>query len=146
MELRLEPVNGLGLRATLHNHGTGAVMVLHNDDLQPSRVVLKNGAMVEVKPFDNRTRAKFDRTVTAAMFQRVKPEGSVELGAAKFRKAADGKYALDWGPYHYGDLASGVWTVSLVFDAVIDSPTSGPKIANAWTGTVVAPAVTVKLP
>lgn len=146
MELRLESLSGLGLRATLRNVGPRAVAVLHNDDLQPSRVLLKNSAGAEARPFDNRTRAKFDRTVRAAMFQSVAPGGSLELGVTKFRKAADGKYELDWGPYHYGDLAPGLWSVSLVFDAVIDSPTGGSKIAGAWQGTAVARTVTLKLP
>ncbi len=146
MELRLESVNRLGLRATIRNVGPRSVAVLHNADLQPSRVVLKDSAGTEVKPFDNRTRAKFDRTVRAAMFQPVPPGGSMELGVTKFQKETDGQYELDWGPYHYGDLAPGVWNVSLVFDAVIDSPTGGSKIAAVWKGTALAPALTVKLP
>lgn len=146
MELRLESGSALELRATLVNRGAGAAAVLHNDNLQPSRVVLRNALGVEVKPFDNRTRAKFDRTVRAAMFRQIPSGGSMAVGGGRFRKASDGKYQLDWGPYHYGELAPGVWQVSAVFEATIDTPTGGGKVAGAWKGTVTSGAVTVHLP
>ena len=145
MEIGLETTSGLGIRATLHNLSPRARRVLHSSDLQPSRVMLTDSAGKVLTPFDNRTRSKFDRTVRAAMFQRITERGSLELDAAAFRKNSAGSYDLHWGPYEYREIPAGIWKVQVIFECLIDRPTDKSPVPDAWSGTAASKVVEIRL-
>lgn len=145
VEVRLEITKGTRLRALLVNHGTKAIAVLHSANLQPSKLILKDAAGREAKGFDNRIRAKFDRTVRAAMFKRVPAGGTMELDWGQFRKSDDGNFELQWGPFLFGDLGPGAWEATAVFEATIGKADEGGAVADAWTGKAVSAPVRVTL-
>lgn len=145
MEIRLELTDGPGIRAILHNVSGKARRVLHSPDLQPSRVILTDSAGKVLTPFDNRTRSKFDRTVRAAMFQRIPERGSLELDMAAFRKNAAAHYDLHWGPYEYREIPVGAWKVQVVFECVIDKPTDKSAVPDTWSGTAVSNVIEMRL-
>lgn len=142
-ELRLTVGDGPALTATLCNRGSAERKILHNPNVQPSQLVLRNGAGNELAPFDDRRRRKFDRTVRRGMFTALAPGGTLELGRESFEKAGD-SYQLRWGPFLYRQIPPGNWQVKAVFSSVISEAVDG-AVSNAWKGSITSNEVNVSL-
>ena len=148
LELRLE-VNGLGVQAMLINRSGALRSVLNNSDLEPSRLMLTSSAGKQVAPFDERTRRKFDTSVSLAMYSDIAAGGSLKLEQARFVKAPDG-YELSWGPFRFSEISAGAWKARLEFESNIDWITTGGKRVPAgkpvWKGKLLSNEVELHLP
>ena len=139
---------GPELEAVLVNRSGVELSVLRSSDLQPSRLILKDASGRELTPFDERTRRKFDRSVSRGMYVKAPPGGSVALERAAFRKLPGGKYELRWGPFQFREIPPGLWKARVRLDSTIDYVTEkGHRVplAGVWKGTVLSEEVDVRL-
>jgi hypothetical protein len=149
-EIHLATAGALGLEAALVNRSGTLQAVLYHADLQPSRLVLKGPAGTEVTPFDERTRRKYDRSVSRAMYVEIPPEGRLGIGGGQFRKFPDG-YELRWGPYRFSRIAAGAWTARVTFESRIDWVTdrkTGKRApyGKVWLGSASSDEIHFELP
>jgi hypothetical protein len=149
VELRLfaRVKDGPQVRLTVKNCTGKAVKLLHDVDLQPSRVDFK--AKLKA-PFDERWRRKFDNTVRTRSFLNLEPGTERLLMDEKLKREGEG-YALRWGPFEYEAIPLGKQTLHAVLDAWLDSAIdeeSGKsvKVENAAVGSFKSNDVTIALP
>jgi hypothetical protein len=139
---------GPTLEAKLVNRSSSEQTVLRNSDLQPSELILAGPSGRELKPFDERTRRKYDRSVSRGMYVKTPSGGLTPLGKAAFRKLPGGKYELRWGPFLFREIPPGVWKARVRFESTIDYLTEqGHRLTEpgVWKGTIVSEEVDVGL-
>lgn len=139
---------GPGLEAVLLNRSGVELSVLRSSDLQPSRLILKDASGRELTPFDERTRRKFDRSVSRGMYVKAPPGGSVALEKGVFRKLPDGRYELRWGPFHFREIPPGLWKVRAQFDSTIDYVTEKGRrstLPGIWKGHAASAELDISL-
>jgi len=120
--------------AVLHNPTTQDIVFFHDTKLNPSRLFLRSEQTGElIEGDDARHRMKFDRTIRKSMFKKVPAGGQLIIGDSFFTRQSDDMVSLGWGPYDYGDLKPGSYTVELVYENESD-----PLTMNAWKGKLKA--------
>lgn len=137
------------LQARATNTGSAPIRFVHQSGLQPSRLVLRDGRGVEIRPFDNREISKFDRTVYDHSFLTLDPGEETDLGYAIFVQLGSGTYRAAWGPFEFENVQPGEYSARVVFASRIDAPTDSPErtpIAGVWTGTAESRMLRVRLP
>lgn len=149
-EIRLAAAGDLGLEAALVNRSGTVQTALYHPDLQPSQLVLKDRSGQEAPAFDERTRRKYDRSVSRAMYAAIPPGGRLAIGSGQFRKFPDG-YELRWGPYRLSRIGAGAWTARVKFESKIDWVTdrkTGKRApyGKVWLGIVSSDEVRFELP
>jgi hypothetical protein len=149
IELRLfaRVKEGPQLRLTVKNCTQKPVRVLHDGDLQPSRLDFK--AKVKA-PFDERSRRKLDNAVRLRSFVVVEPGQERLLMDETFKREGEA-YAIAWGPFRYEAIPLGRQALHAVLDAWLDSAvddeSSKPvKVDNAAVGSFKSNEVTIALP
>jgi hypothetical protein len=139
---------GPGLEAVLMNCSGVEQMVLRSANLQPSRLILRDSSGRELTPFDERTRRKYDRSVSRGLYVKAPPGGSIPLEKALFRQLPGGKYELRWGPFVFREIPPGAWRVRVRFDSAIDYLTEhGHRVPlpGVWKGSAVSEEIGVTL-
>lgn len=139
---------GPALEAVLVNRSGVEQTVLRSSDLQPSHLVLRDASGRELAPFDERTRRKYDRSVSRGMYVKAPPGGSIPLGRAAFRRLPGGKYELRWGPFQFREIPPGLWKARVRLDSTIDYVTEkGHRVPlpGVWKGTAVSGEIDVRL-
>jgi len=149
-EVHLATPGSLGLAAALVNRSGTAQAALYHADLQPSRLVLKDSSGNEASPFDERTRRKYDRSVSRGMYAEIPPGGRLAIGSGQFRKLPDG-YELRWGPYRFSRMGAGAWTARVTFESRIDwvsDRKTGKRepYGKVWIGSASSDEVRFELP
>ena len=119
------------LSATITNESDADMLVLHHPRKQPSQLELrsKEGSL---RPFDTRSRKKFDATVYPADFATLTPGESMEIGDAGIERR-DGDYAVQWGPFQFTELAPGSYAAKLIWVCEHSYPEDPPP-AKLWIG------------
>jgi hypothetical protein len=135
------------LRLTVKNCGTKAVKLLHDLQLQPSKLEL--GPKVKA-PFDDRTTAKYDATVYTRSFTTLS-EGEERVLIDETAKREGEAYAFRWGPFQYERIPLGKQKVRAVLDAWVDTAFDqalGKKVPveDAALGSFKSNEVTLSLP
>jgi len=132
-------------RATLHNDSGRPQPLLHDPELQPSRLVLRRQGR-EVEATDRRAAKKFDPTVRPGHLQMVGPGQSVSLGSAVVEPTAEGG-AVTWGPYQHVGLSKGAYEVRLVVTSAPDDELGSVagRLPDRWTGELTTEPITVEL-
>ena len=141
IKLSLQVTQGPGLEAVLHNGSAAEMKVLVNENLQPVQLILEDATGAVVKPFDERTRRKYDRRVSAGMYAKIASQSKITLTRAQFREAAAGEYELLFGPYRFRNLRPGLYKAHAIFESKIDEKTEG-----VWKGTARSDRVELNLP
>lgn len=149
-ELRLTAEDATDLRATLYNRSNAARSVLKSSNLQPPSLELVNSAGKRLKPFDERTRRKYDRSVSQGMYTRLKPGAGEVLESGQFQKEEEGAYSLRWGPYTFREVPPGTYTARAAFESAIDWVTRDGREAPArdavWKGKLTSNPIEIRLP
>lgn len=148
-EIRLSTTTpGPGLEAVLLNCSGVEQTVLRSANLQPSQLILTGSSGRELTPFDERTRRKYDRSVSRGMYVKAPPGGPIPLEKALFHKLPGGKYELRWGPFLFREIPPGLWKARVRFDSTIDYVTEkGHRVPlpGVWKGTAVSEEIDVRL-
>lgn len=149
LDLVLSPVKDLGLEARLHNRSNASVWLLLDADLQPSRLTLTGPNGRTAQPFDERTRRKFDTSVSDAMYTEIAAGSSVVLASESF-ELSSGTYELKWGPYLFSELPPGSWRAQVELESKITWVTKGgqeqPAQHRVWKGKLQSNELTITLP
>jgi hypothetical protein len=126
--------------STLRN-GTGrAYSVLHDSNLQPSRLEVTDAQGKVAPVFDQRSIMKFDNTVRKEAFVRIESGAELPLFPLRINPRED-RFELGWGPFLIGPLPVGHYTGTVIFEAreehYFDEATRTKKrLGDAWVGTV----------
>jgi hypothetical protein len=142
---------GPGVRALLRNVSPVPQAVLVAPALQPVGLSLVHESGWEARRFDENTRRKIDRTVYREMFETLAPGDSLELQSGRATRAADGTWALRFGPWTFGDLRPGRYTARATWTSALDGWTdrdTGRRgtARGLWKGSLTAEAVALELP
>jgi len=143
-ELRLSVVEGVKLRAVLHNRTRTTQTYLYHADIQPSELVLTAPSGERIEPVDTRAEAKFDNTVYREMYLRAAPGADVTLTEA----AVDSERRLRWGPYLFTNLSAGVYHAQAVWHSETNQyydPKSKRTgvLKDVWMGAVTSNTVEI---
>jgi hypothetical protein len=149
IELRLftRQQHGPQLRLTAKNCTAKTLKLLHDSQLQPSRLDFKTKVKA---PFDERSREKYDTTIWARSFTALDPGQERVLVDETLRREGEA-YNLSWGPFRYEAIPLGKQKVRVVLDAWVDSAVDEEtnqkvKVDNAAVGSFKSNEVTVALP
>lgn len=118
--------------AVLKNPTAHEINFFHDSMLNPTRLVFRAAKDEKAEfneGFDERRRMKFDRTIRKAMYKKVPAGGELVLAEAFFKPETDGTFSLRWGPYSYGGLKPGWYTVQLTYDH-----SENGLVPDAWKG------------
>ncbi len=143
-ELSLSVTDNLKLRAVLHNRTKTLQTYLYDTKLQPSDLILTASPGERIKPFDTRTRAKFDNTVYREMYRQAASESDVTLTEASINDDR----SLRWGPFQFTNLAAGVYRAQVVWHSQTNryyDPKAKRTTAlkDVWLGTVTSNTVEI---
>ena len=143
-ELRLSVTDNLKLRAGLHNLTKSPQTYLYDAKLQPSELILTAPQGERIKPFDTRTRAKFDNTVYREMYRQAATDSDVTLTEASINDDR----SLRWGPFQFTNLAAGVYRAHAVWHSqtnqYYDPKTKRTAVLkDVWLGTVTSNTVEI---
>ena len=149
LDLVLSPVKELGMEARLYNRGNTACWLLLDSDLQPSHLTLTGPDGRTAVPFDERTRRKFDTSVSDAMYTEIAAGASIVLAGESFEPSS-GTYELKWGPYLFSELSPGNWRARVAFESKITWVTQNgqekPAHHPVWKGKLQSNELTITLP
>lgn len=134
-----------GIRAVLRNRTPEECRVLLSPRLQPSRLVILGTDGKEIPGFDNRTRAKFDRTVRRSDFQTIPQGGTIPAGEGRFTPDGAGRYVIRWGEFVYSGLPAGPIRVRAEFESSLNRTTAGEAVERVWTGKIASSTLEIRL-
>ncbi len=150
MRIQLSSAGRHGLKAVLENCSSHEQTVLHNDRLQPCKLVLVDSAGKEVPSFDTRSIEKFDNTVYRSMYVTLPDREKIVLHDVRFTKEKKDGFELFWNPYQFEHLKPGIYRAYVTWhsseDSWTDSETGGGgMLEGVWKGTITSNSVTVRL-
>ena len=150
LEIRLTAGRGPDLEAVLVNRSRKVQAILHDTELQPSRLLLFDAQGAAIDPFDSRSIKKYDATVYDYSFQNLAPGQELKLFAARFQRSGKGA-SVSWGPFEFEELPAGVYAAKIVWEsrieAYLDEGTQEVRrLPSVWLGSLESNTVTVRLP
>lgn len=149
--LALETGPGPALRAVVRNASSSPQKVLVAPAIQPVDLLLEDASGAGVERANENARRKFDRTVYRDQFETVAPGDTLELQSGRASRGEDGRWSLRFGPWSFGDLPPGDYTLLATWTSAADAWTdrgTGKRGTErgVWKGTLAAPPVSLTLP
>ncbi|MBI2685633.1 MAG: hypothetical protein HYX27_04900 [Acidobacteria bacterium] len=134
------PGNRPMLRAKIRNVAKKAELYLHDTQIQPSRLILRDAANKAIEPEDMRAVEKFSNAAGIEMFHKLNPGETRELLTATISTR------LQWGPFNFPNLPPGRYMAKLEWESV-RNPDPGPAPhPPIWKGKLTSNEVKFLLP
>ena len=135
--------------AQLRNGSSAAQLVLHSTNIQPAELVVWGPDGTQLDVFDERSRKKFDNTVTRDMFVELAPGATMPLLQLEIEKAGS-SYDLTFGPFEFSGVPKGTykaqaqWT-SAANNAYDEATDQTNPVDGVWLGTVQSAKVDLQI-